>query len=154
MNTFSTNIFTSEPGNYKLNESRLHNTINYPWNPTTILQYAGGSILKENITDIESEIKNITRPLSNIPQQQYNPDNVNKKQEIIHYKDGGFNQQDTRLNNNSFELKGVGINRWEPLFFDPQKNSIEPFLRIGNNTILEVLDKHINECNYNNKVNQ
>ena len=31
-----------------------------------------------------------------------------------------------RLTNNAFELKGVGINRWESLFFDPQKNAVEP----------------------------
>ena len=43
-------------------------------------------------------------------------------------------------------LKGVGINRWEPLFFDPQKNAIEPFRRIGNNTVLHTLDQHVNEC--------
>ena len=53
----------------------------------------------------------------------------------------------TRLTNNAFELKGVGINRWEPLFFDPQKNSIEPFIRIGNNTVLATLDQHVQECN-------
>ena len=43
-------------------------------------------------------------------------------------------------------LKGVGINRWEPLFFDPQKNAIEPFRRIGDNTILATLDQHVSEC--------
>ena len=48
--------------------------------------------------------------------------------------------------NNAFELKGVGINRWEPLFFDPQKNAIEPFRRIGDNTVLHTLDQHVNEC--------
>ena len=142
----SANIFTSEPGNYKLNEYKLHNKINYPWNPTTILQYKGGSLLDQNFTDVESEIKNITRPLTNNPQGQYFPKQENKEQKMIHFNDGGFNQQSSRLNNNAFELKGVGINRWEPLFFDPQKNSIEPFNQIGNNTVLETLDKHIKEC--------
>ena len=32
--------------------------------------------------------------------------------------------------------------------FDPQKNSVEPFRRIGENTVLGVLDKHENECKF------
>ena len=58
---------------------------------------------------------------------------------------GGFQQFNT-YGKNAHELSGVGINRWEPLFFDPQKNSIEPFSRIGENTILFSLDKHVKEC--------
>ena len=65
---------------------------------------------------------------------------------MIHFNDGGFHQESSRLNNNAFELKGIGINRWEPLFFDPQKNSIEPFNKIGDNTVLSTLDKHVQEC--------
>ena len=52
----------------------------------------------------------------------------------------------SKYGSNLFELKGQGINRWEPLFFNPQKNSIEPFPRIGDNTVLFSLDKHISEC--------
>ena len=48
-------------------------------------------------------------------------------------------------NNNVFN---VGINRFDFLPFDPQKNSIEPFRRIGENTVLEVLDKHENDCKF------
>ena len=47
---------------------------------------------------------------------------------------------------NLYELTGVGFNRWEPLFFDPQKNCIEPFRRVGENTVLFSLDKHVSEC--------
>ncbi len=41
---------------------------------------------------------------------------------------------------------GTGINRWESLFFDPQKNCIEPFPRIGMNTVLPVLDTQASSC--------
>ena len=41
---------------------------------------------------------------------------------------------------------GTGINRWESLFFDPQKNCIEPFPRIGMNTVLPVLDNQAKSC--------
>ena len=52
----------------------------------------------------------------------------------------------SRLPVNDFTKIGVGINRWESLFFDPQKNSIEPFKRIGQNSVLPVLDAHAQYC--------
>ena len=68
--------------------------------------------------------------------------NVNESsQKIIN---GGFDKNN--YDKNLCELSGVGINRWEPLFFDPQKNSIEPFQRIGENTVLHTLDQHVEEC--------
>ena len=57
---------------------------------------------------------------------------------------GGFDKNN--YDKNLCELSGVGFNRWEPLFFDPQKNCIEPFRRIGENTVLFSLDKHTKEC--------
>lgn len=47
---------------------------------------------------------------------------------------------------NDFTKIGVGINRWQYLFFDPQKNSIEPFQRIGQNSVLPVLDAQEQNC--------
>ena len=44
--------------------------------------------------------------------------------------------------NNAFDLKEFGINRWEPLQINPQDNCIEPFRRLGVNTVLDTLDKH------------
>jgi hypothetical protein len=140
----SSNVFTSGPGNYQLNS--LRNQISYPWAPTTIIQSNGGSLMDENFFDTESEIKNITRPLTNNPKQQYVPGQEGEEKRMKHFGDGGYHQISSRLTNNAFELKGVGINRWEPLFFDPQKNSIEPFRRIGDNTVLHTLDQHVSEC--------
>ena len=57
---------------------------------------------------------------------------------------GGFDKNN--YDKNLCELSGVGFNRWEPLFFNPQKNCIEPFSRNGENTILFSLDKHVKEC--------
>ena len=57
---------------------------------------------------------------------------------------GGFDKHN--YDKNLCELSGVGFNRWEPLFFDPQKNCIEPFRRNGENTVLFSLDKHKKEC--------
>jgi len=140
----NSNIFTSGPGNYQLKS--LRNQISYPWAPTTIIQSNGGSLMDDNFFDTESEIKNITRKLSNNPREQYVPGQEGKEQKMIHFEDGGFHQESSRLTNNAYELKGVGINRWEPLFFDPQKNSIEPFRRLGDDTVLQTLDQHVSEC--------
>ena len=142
-NTLSNN-FSSGPGEYRLNEDR--NQISYPWAPTMILQKNGGSLMDNNFFDVDSELKNITRKLSNNPKEQYIPGTQGAPVEMKHFKDGGYHQTSSRLTNNAFELKGVGINRWEPLFFDPQKNAVEPFRRIGDNTVLNTLDTHVEEC--------
>ena len=138
------NNFTSGPGEYRLNEKR--NQISYPWAPTMILQKNGGSLMDENFFDTDSELKNITRKLINNPKEQYIPGQEGEEKRMLNFKDGGYHQISSRLTNNAFELKGVGINRWEPLFFDPQKNAIEPFRRIGDNTVLHTLDQHVNDC--------
>ena len=39
-----------------------------------------------------------------------------------------------------------GWNRWESLFFDPQKNCIEKFQRGGENSVLHELDHHTKQC--------
>ena len=141
------NNFTSLPGEYRLNEKR--NQISYPWAPTLILQKNGGSLMDENFFDTDSELKNITRKLSNNPKEQYIPGTQGAEVQMKHFQDGGYHQVSSRLTNNAFELKGIGINRWEPLFFDPQKNAIEPFRRIGDNTVLHTLDQHVNDCGNN-----
>ena len=140
----NSNIFTSGPGEYRLNEKR--NQISYPWAPNLILQKNGGSLIDENFFDTESEIKNITRKLTNNPREQYIPGKEGEETKMLNFKDGGYHQISSRLTNNAFELKGVGINRWEPLFFDPQKNAVEPFRRIGDNTVLHTLDQHVSDC--------
>lgn len=142
-NTLSNN-FSAGPGEYRLNEKR--NQISYPWAPTLILQKNGGSLMDENFFDTDSELKNITRKLSNNPKEQYIPGQEGTEVQMKHFKDNGYHQISSRLTNNAFELKGIGINRWEPLFFDPQKNAVEPFRRIGDNTVLHTLDNHVNDC--------
>ena len=57
-----------------------------------------------------------------------------------------FNQDSRNITNKDISLLGQGINRWEPLFFDPQKNSIEPFQREGMNTYLSSIDNHVKSC--------
>ena len=150
MNTLPNNRSLEEmsmgPGMYRLNDSKLRNKISYPWAPSVQLQKVGGSVMDQNFIDVSSELRNLSRPLSNNPNEKYVPGKEDQNYSMIHFDDGFFEQDSTRLTNNAFELKGVGINRWEPLFFDPQKNCIEPFKRIGENTVLDTLDTHVKEC--------
>lgn len=138
------NSDSSKPGMYQLNQAR--NKISYPWAPTMILQHNGGSLMDKNFFDVDSELKNITRKLSNNPYEKYIPSPEMDEVKMLNFQDGGYHQISSRLTNNAFELKGVGINRWEPLFFDPQKNAVEPFRRIGDNTVLYTLDTHVHDC--------
>jgi len=138
------------PGLYRLEDSKVRNKISYPWAPNVQLQKMGGSVFGENFMDIKSKLDRLDRPLTKNPTLQYSPLDENLSNEMIHFQDGGPKEEEhTRLTNNAFELKGVGINRFDYLPFDPQKNSIEPWKRlIGENTVLFTLDRHENECKY------
>ena len=57
-----------------------------------------------------------------------------------------LNKKNSRLSNPAFDLKEFGINRWEWLPIDPQANAVEPFRRIGENTVLDTLDNHTTLC--------
>ena len=57
-----------------------------------------------------------------------------------------YNLARPNLKNNQVELVGKGWNRWSYLFFDPQKNCIEPFQRSGQNSVLQELDRHSTQC--------
>lgn len=54
-----------------------------------------------------------------------------------------FNQSCRDVKKEDIKLTGVGINRWEPLFFDPQKNCLENFTRGGENSVLNTLDAFV-----------
>ena len=54
-----------------------------------------------------------------------------------------FNQNSRSISEKDIIKTGVGINRWEPLFFDPQKNCLENFTRGGENSVLNTLDTYL-----------
>lgn len=57
-----------------------------------------------------------------------------------------YNLVKPNIVNNQVELVGKGWNRWAYLFFDPQKNCIEPFGRIGEDSVIQELDRHSSQC--------
>ena len=128
------------PGYYQVKDFDTGGGPVYPWAPTARIQRIGGSLLKDqNITDVESELSNITRPLSKDQKHHYNP-YEGKKTEQQHLKDGFFHQESTLLSNPPSLLRGQTKNRWEDLFKNPLENSIEPFERLGQNTYLSLID--------------
>jgi len=146
-NNRNMNDMSMGPGMYRLEDAKLRNKISFPWAPNVQLQKMGGSVLNNNFIDVESEIHRLNKPLSNNPGLQYMPLDENKSYDMIQFEDGGpMPEESTRLTNNAFALKGVGINRFDYLPFNPQKNSIEPFGRLGENTVLFTLDRHEKNC--------
>ena len=135
------------PGLYRLDKAQRNNTIAYPWAPTVRIQNFG-ALITENLDrmDVESDLRNITRKLSNDPQEKYIPDENSKmKPDVNVYnnvKDGFFHTENSRLNEPAFELKGLTKNRWINLKKNPQEHVIEPFLREGENTYLDLLDNY------------
>ena len=133
------------PGLYQLDESLRTSKPAYAWAP-------GSNVSREDkapsgeLTDIQSDLLNITRKESKNIYLQYSPYENKTFQQPIHGDDGFFEQVNSRLSDPAFDLKEYGINRWEWLPIDPQKNAVEPFRRIGENTVLGVLDNHTTHC--------
>jgi len=129
------------PGYYQLDQNtEVTDGPVYPWAPTVRIQKIGGSLLKDkNLTDVSSELLNITRPLSNDPETHYKP----SEETIVQHsnlKDGFFHQESTLLSNPPSLLRGQTKNRWIDLYKDPLENTIEPFDRLGKDTYLEIMD--------------
>tara|TARA_B100000287_G_C20352365_1_gene670341 strand:+ start:28 stop:636 length:609 start_codon:yes stop_codon:yes gene_type:complete len=136
------------PGLYRLNEAKINNTVAYPWAPTTRIQRMGASgapLQTTELMDIDSELKDITRKLSKNIGDKYSPQEYHEIKGIQHFDDGFFHPEYTRQMSDHLELKAVAMNRWEPLFFDPQKNCLEPFKRLGLDTVNQTLDNY-QEC--------
>jgi hypothetical protein len=96
------------------------------------------------LTDLESNLKLLNFPLTNNPSKKYAPNG--EKPINIFKEDGFFNSEYVSQVNNPLDLKEQGINRFQFLYLDPQKNAIEPFPRLGHNTVLETLDNHKTLC--------
>lgn len=133
------------PGLYQMDESLKTRKPAYPWAP-------GSSTSRESqapapdLVDTQSELMNIDRPLTKNIFEEYSPFTDKAFNEPIYGKGDYFDQVNSRLSDPAFDLKEFGINRWQWLPIDPQKNAVEPFRRIGENTVLATLDSHETLC--------
>ena len=132
------------PGIYQVNKDIKAGEVVFPWAPGNNTSLQGYGVDSDYI-DIESELNNLSRPLSKTPSKNYNPmDKFGGKS--VFKGDGFFHSQSTSLINNPIDLKEFGINRFEWPQIDPQANAIEPFKRIGENSVQMTLDNHTTFC--------
>ena len=133
------------PGMYLLEESVKNSKVAYPWAP-------GSNISREDqgpaaaLVDVQSELNNLSRPLTKDISKEYSPFTVQTFNAPIYGEGKYFDQVNSRTSDPAFDLKEFGINRWEWLPIDPQKNAVEPFRRLGENTVLQTLDAHVTIC--------
>ena len=129
------------PGMHQLEESLRTSKVAYPWAP-------GSNISREDqggagdLIDVQSELNNLSRPLTKDISKEYSPFTAQQFNKPIYGKGQYFDQVNSRISDPAFDLKEFGINRWEHLQINPQDNCIEPFRRLGVNTVLDTLDKH------------
>ena len=133
------------PGFYQMAESLKTSKPAYPWAPGSSTSREGQAPAAD-LVDIQSDLNNLDRPLTKNIFQEYSPFTEKTFQEPIYGKGDYFEQNNSRLSDPAFDLKEFGINRWEWLPIDPQKNAVEPFRRLGENTVLETLDAHETLC--------
>jgi len=136
---------TKGPGLYQLNNSLKNNLPVYPWYPGSNIIVDKQGINTDYI-DTHSELLNLSRPLTNNIFLQYSPFENKTFNQPLYGEDGYFKQINSRLDNPAFDLREYGINRWETLPLNPQDTALEPFLRLGVNTTLNVRDNHKTFC--------
>ena len=135
-------------GEYQLGTPHISCQDCFSRDPQLILQRAGASVAKNvPMIDVDSELMNITRKLSNCSGDEFIPQ-FNEKGEIdnsleqTHFKDCGIPTiENTRLSNPSCNLRGTGWNRWEWLCDNPQERVLMPFdTNISNRLVVK--DNH------------
>lgn len=131
-------IFSSGISNYMLNDIRVNTESVFPNDPS--IKYQNSGLYKNksgDFIDVNSEILNITRPLTNNAEGKWMGGRLIDDVEL---KESNFSSRYSRLDQPAFELRGQTKNRWIELPIDPQENAIEPFQRLGTNTHLANVD--------------
>ena len=108
------------PGEYQLTTPFISCEDCYNRDPQIILQRSGNSVAKNMpMIDVDSELLNINRKLSNCSNEQFIP-KFNAKKEIdnsidlVDFKNCGMPlTENTKLSNPPCTLRGTGWNRWE-----------------------------------------
>ena len=140
------------PGLYRLNESQKNNTIALPFdNLTSNINLSSTYLENDMRVDFDSDLKNLSRPLSRFPGDKYIPSEKPLPKDTNLFKNiekNYFHSENSRLNEPAFELKGMAKNRFISLKKNPQNNAVEPFKRIGSDTYQDLVD-NFKECPQN-----
>lgn len=127
---------------YNLDTIKVNTESIFPYDP--YIKYNNSGIFRNtngDFIDKNSEILNITRPLSNNPLEKL-PPTTDSITEHVQLKDGLFQTKSSLLDSPPMELRGMVKNRWIKLPQNPQENVIEPFKRLGANTHLTLVDNY------------
>ena len=129
------NDCSTKAGNYGVNTPVLRDGC-FQTNPRINLQKVGVS-MNSNVpwrfysgpVDIESQLLNLTRKASRDPKKQYNPlkDSCrNSDRCLSKLPECHLRTDDTRLSNPASNLRGIQIERFNPLCKNPQENVFFP----------------------------
>mgnify|MGYP001399285908 FL=1 len=125
---------------YMLDTIKVDSDSLYPNDPS--IKYQNSGLYKNSnskFMDVNSEILNITRPLTKDVNSVWTGGSVIDE---VEFKDLNFSSKYSRLDEPAIELRGQTKNRWIVLPIDPQENAIEPFKRLGANTHLSLVDHY------------
>ena len=129
---------SSGMSNYMLDDGRVNTDTLYPHDPS--IKYQNSGLYKNSnskFMDVNSEILNITRPLTKDVKGNWTGGSVI---DDVEFKDSNLSSKYSRMDEPAFELRGQTKNRWIELPLNPQENVIEPFERLGSNTHLALVD--------------
>lgn len=93
------------------------------------------------LVDVDSELKQLTRPATNCPTQQFLPTGEYCSTAAVKDCQTELPAENTRLSNPACSLRGTGWNRWEWLCQNPQEKVELPFDFNINNRLI-VKDNH------------
>ena len=125
---------------YMLDSVKVNTETLYPNDPS--IKYQNSGIYKNSdskFMDVNSEILNITRPLTKDVKGNWTGGSVI---DDVEFKDSNLSSKYSRMDEPAFELRGQTKNRWIELPLNPQENVIEPFKRLGSNTHLGLVDHY------------
>ena len=136
------------PGEYQLSTPNINCEDCFTKDPQLVLQRSGVSVAKTvPMIDVDSELMNITRKLSNCSSNDFIPKfnsegEIDNSLEQVHFKDCAMpTRENTRLSNPACNLRGTGWNRWEWLCNNPQERVLLPFdTNIANRLVVK--DNH------------
>lgn len=131
---------SSGMSNYMLDDVRVNTDTLYPHDPS--IKYQNSGLYKNSnskFMDVNSEILNITRPLTKDVKGNWTGGSVT---DDVEFKDSNLSSKYSRMDEPAFELRGQTKNRWIELPLNPQENVIEPFKRLGTNTHLTLVDHY------------
>ncbi len=121
------NEISTGPGRWALDVPNAYGNAVFAPEPTIRLQKWGAAHdMSSTKTDVESDLRNLSRPSVRVVCGQYTPDSAPVRT-LTPMPEASFPEVRTRLVDPPCTLRGTGWNRWEWLCENPQENVMIPF---------------------------